>query len=89
MTRPVVQMPVITFLYTMDQIAAMINVSMHDLQYKYLYYHLRSSGRKARHQMLACNIAPDDAPPEWRVSHQDLVRWLKANGWNISYPASL
>lgn len=82
-------LPLITFLYTLEQIAAMINVSMHDVQYKYIYYHLRSTGRKSRHQMLACNIAADSDDPEWRVSHQDFLRWLKSNGWSISYPASL
>lgn len=84
-----VQLPVVTFMYTLDQIAGMIQVTVHDLQYKYLYYPLRSTGRKPRHQMVACNIAPDDEPAEWRVTQQDFVRWLKSNGWEITHSSKL
>jgi hypothetical protein len=87
--RPLVNLPIVTFLYTLDQIAAMINVSMHDLHYKHLYFHLRSTGRKPRTQMMARNIAPDDEPPEWRVSHTDFVRWLSGNGFEFSQPRVL
>lgn len=82
-------LPTLTFLYTLDQIAAICGLTMHDLQFKYLYYHLRSTGRKPRHQMVARNIAPDDADPDWRVNHEDFLRWLKYNGFEVKYPGTL
>lgn len=84
-----VHLPLQTFLYTLDQIAAMVNVSTSQLHSTYLYYHLRSTGRKARHQMVARNIAPDDRPAEWRVSHQDFVRWLSSQGFKVKHAASI
>lgn len=78
-----VALPVTTFLYTQDQIAALINVSMSDLRLKYLYYVGRTPGHKLRHQMQAHNIAPENDRPDWRVAEQDFVRWLRAMGFNV------
>ena len=82
-------MPTLTFLFTLDQIASMLGMSEHDLHYKHIWFLQRSTGRKYRHQMVARNIAADTDKPDWRVSHQDFVRWLNANGFEIKWPATL
>lgn len=87
--KPLIGLPIVTFLYTLDQIAAMVNVDMHDLHYKYIYFLQRSTGPKPRTKMIARNIAPDDEPPDWRVSHTDFVRWLSGNGFEFSQPRLL
>lgn len=89
MTKPQVEMPLVTFLFTIEQVAAMIGVSEHDMHYKYCYFLQRSTGRKGKHQVVARNIAPDDEDPQWRISHQDWVRWLSANGFEVTHPYSL
>jgi len=84
-----VAVPVVTFLYTLDQIAGMVQLPLLKLKQVHVYFHLRSTGRKLRHQMLACNIAADDQPADWRVTHQDFVRWLKSNGFQVKEMAVL
>lgn len=84
-----VPVPIVTFLYTLDQIAGMVQMPLNKLRQTHIYFHLRSTGRKQRHQLLACNIAADDKTPDWRVTHQDFVRWLKANGFQVKELGSL
>lgn len=78
-----VGLPVTTFLYTLDQIASMVQLAKSDLQHKYLYFVGRTPGRKLRHQIPVCNIAQEDERPDWRVAEQDFVRWLRTMGFDV------
>lgn len=78
-----VGLPPVTFLYTMDQIAVMLNVAESSVRVNKIYYHLRSPGRHLPSQMLARNIAAPDEPPDWRVTQQEFVRWLKLKGIRV------
>lgn len=82
-------MPTLTFLYTLDQLAGMLNMELRDFQYKHVWFHGITAGRKGRAQMVARNIAADNDTPDWRVTHQDFVRWLDSNGFKIRWPAVL
>ena len=80
-----IRLQVVVFLYTLDQVAAMLNVSLADFKVTYCYYHMRNTGPKRKHHMMARNIAPDDALPDWRISQEEFRRWLMANGFKVSY----
>lgn len=84
MTNPEsVGLPPVVFLYTLDQIAAMINVSLDDFMAQYAYYHQRSKGYQSPKQMMARNIAPAEKPAEWRISQSEFIRWLKFSGFKL------
>lgn len=72
-----VGLPPQTFLYTLDQIAGMINISQHTLEATYVFFMARSLGRKRPDEMRAYNIAPEDKQPDWRIPQQEFIRWLR------------
>lgn len=84
-THPeVVGLPPIVFLFTTDQIAAMLNVGEDTVMMTYLYYAGRSSGMKKSHQMDTINIAPEDAKPEWRVTMREFLNWCKRRNIKVN-----
>jgi hypothetical protein len=78
--RDKVGLPPRVFLYTLDQIATMLSVTVKTVG-SYLWYDGRSTGVKSVHLMIAHNIAHPTAKPEWRVAERELVRWLKLKGF--------
>lgn len=64
------------FLYTLDQIAILLELRLDTLRKGYIYFDGRSIGNGVD-KMMARNIAPEGEPPEWRVAETELVRWLK------------
>lgn len=74
-------LPVRPFLYTIDQIAALINMSEETVKNSYLFYQGRSVGSLPKDRILVRNIAPDGEKPEWRASEKDFVRWLRFKGF--------
>lgn len=79
-----VGLPPITFLYTLDQIANMINVDLDLFRMRYVHYHMRSTGVKTPKQMYARNIALESDQPDWRVSQDELIRWLRFTGFHVN-----
>lgn len=79
-----VGLPVVTFLYTLDQLAAMLGVEQRQLELKYIYYNLRSTGKHLPHMMHAVNIAPPNSKgADWRVNQGEFVRWCRAMGIRV------
>lgn len=79
-----VGLPVVTFLYTLDQLAAMLGVEQKQLGLRYIYYNLRSTGKHLPHMMRAVNIAPPTSKEaDWRVSQGEFVRWCRAMGIRV------
>lgn len=76
-----VGIPPRVFLWTLDQIATMLNLQTRDVAARYVYFEGRSIGSRKRELMIARNIAPEDADPEWRVAERELVRWLRTKGF--------
>lgn len=76
-----VGLPPIIFLFTLDQVAGMLNIQEQTLRQKYLYYRGRSSGRPQRHHMEAVNISPSDEKSDWRVSMKEFVKWCRKMGF--------
>lgn len=79
-----VGLPVREFMYTLDQIAFMLELGEKKLRTDYVHFEGRSVGVCPRDRMLAVDISPDDAArPEWRVAERHLKRWMRFKGWKI------
>lgn len=76
-------MPVRPFLWTLDQLAVMLNVEEHTVRTSYIYYEGRSTGVRLRSLMTARNIAPEGTHPDWRVAEREFLRWLRVKGFKI------
>lgn len=79
-----VGLPGLVFMFTVDQIASMMNVSEDTIRSVYLYFQGRSTGIKRRHMMTAVNVAPENEKPNWRVSLEEYRLWLKRMGFKQS-----
>lgn len=77
-----IALPARVFLWTIDQIAAMLAISESELRTAYLYFDGRSTGTPVG-RMIARNIAPADSKPEWRISHQEFARWCGSKGYKL------
>lgn len=82
-------LPLRVFLYTLDQIATLIQVDLKTLKGSYIHYEERSVGYRRHEQMSARNIAPDGDKPDWRVAEGEFVRWLRYKGFKIYNRASV
>ena len=79
-----VNLPIRVFMYTIDQIAFMLEVSEQNVRESFLFYEGRSVGVCPRDKLLAVDISPDNATtPEWRVAETHFRRWMKFKGWKI------
>jgi hypothetical protein len=83
--KGMVRLPILIFLFTLDQMAGMLNMPLADFKVKHVYFHMRNTGRKLPHQMTARNIAPDGDTADWRIAHEEFRRWLLANGYRVHY----
>jgi hypothetical protein len=73
-----VELPLHTFLYTIDQIAYMMNVSESNLRNNTIWYVGREYGHFNVMRLKAINIKAHGQKPEWRVEEQEFIRFLKA-----------
>lgn len=78
-----VHFPVREFLYTQDQMAVMLGVSMVTLK-SFLFYEGVDSGIPAKKEMIALNIASPGEKPDWRVTERIFVSWLRRRGIRVS-----
>ena len=81
MTGGIVGLPTRPFLYTLDQIALLLNITQRNLEENYVYFEGRSVGKPSPHEMRARNIAGWEGKPDWRVSERSLVIFLKRRGF--------
>lgn len=78
-----VGVPPLLFLFTIDQIASMLNISEKRVRESYLFYQGRSTGIMPRHQMRAVNIAPASEKADWRISNREFISWAKRMGFKL------
>lgn len=73
------------FLYSLDQIANLLDIDLTRLKAVWIYYRGRSIGRHTGDQIEAIDIAPagQGIKPEWRVSEKEFIRWMKRKGFRI------
>jgi hypothetical protein len=78
-----VGLPTVTFLYTIDQIAAMVGHEYNSFVGRFVFFHLRNTRPKRPDEMLARNIAKPGDPPDWRIPQAEFVRWLRFKGFKV------
>jgi len=83
--RGEVELPIREFMYTLDQIAYMLDTTIPILQ-KSLYYRGRSRGSN-RGMLVAVNISLPQQRPEWRVPENNFITWMTYH--KISYSGGL
>lgn len=76
-----VGLPTRPFLYTLDQISVLLDLSINTIQSSYVHFEGRSIGVAARDLIIARNIAPPEKTPDWRIAEQEFLRWLKRKGF--------
>ena len=76
-------LPPRVFLYTLDQIAFILEVDLARLKRAYVFYEGRSTGLPGRDKIPARNIAPKGETPDWRVSEPALIHWMKLKGYKL------
>lgn len=82
--RETVNLPVRPFLFTLDQIGTLLNVTEERVRTGgYVFFAGRTAGVKSKDEMLAVNIAPQNQKPEWRIEERELIRWLKRKGFQV------
>ncbi len=82
--RQTVNLPVRPFLFTLDQIGTMLNITEERLKNGgYLFFQGRTPGVKSPDEILTLNIAIPNHRPEWRVEERELIRWLKRKGFQV------
>lgn len=82
-------LPMRPFLWTLDQVATMLNMGVPNLKASYVYFEGRSTGPRSVHLLVARNIAKPDATPEWRIAEMEVKRWLKTKGFKFYEPSQL
>lgn len=78
---PAIGLPPRVFMYTLDQIGGMLNLSTRMVVQGYVYLEGRSIGARNKGLMVARNIAPPDLPPDWRIMDREFIRWMKFKGF--------
>lgn len=84
MTETRITLPMIPFLYTVDQLAAMLSMEENSIRQRLLFYEGRSTGAQRKDQMRAINIARDDESKkeaEWRISDFEFRKWMRFKGF--------
>lgn len=81
--RKQIGLPVRTFLFTLDQIATMLEIDINTLKATLIYWDRRSIGPKEARLIIARNIADPRGKPDWRVSEREFIRWMKFKGYKF------
>lgn len=80
-----VGLPIRPFLYTLDQIAHLLGVDTerYFINNNVVHFEGRSPGTPRTNQMVARNISDSFHSPDWRVSEQEFIRYLKHHGFKV------
>ena len=82
--RDKVGLPPRAFLYTIDQIAAMIEVDLVAMKRRYIHFEGKTLGGKRPEKMLARTLEPESGrASDWRVTEREFIRWLQFKGFRL------
>ena len=81
--RTKIGLPPRPFLYTIDQLAVMLDLPERQLRIKHIYHEGRDIGHRSREHMVARNIAGPDDTPDWRVADREFIRWMRLKGFKF------
>lgn len=71
------------FLYTVDQISTLTQISEQSLHVSHIFHEGRDIGARQSHQMVARNIAAPKNTPDWRVVEKEFIRWMRLKGFKF------
>jgi len=83
MPKHFARLPKKQFLYTLDQVAFILEIKQERL-HAILWYHGRNVGIKPHDKLFCTNIMPEGEPPEWRVPENSLKFWLRSKGVRVA-----
>lgn len=78
-----VGLPIRPFLFTLDQIAALTELTVDRVKGAYVHFDGRTNGVQKKSRLMARNIAEPGEKPDWRVTERELLRWMKHHGFII------
>lgn len=81
--RERIGLPFRPFLYTLDQIATMLNVSLTTFKNTYVHYEGVSIGFREHGKMWARDIAPEGERPDWRIAENEFIRWCRFKHFKV------
>jgi hypothetical protein len=85
MPNPRVELPLREFMYTLDQLGMLLGVPETVIRKQYIFFDGVTTGTY-RGRMRARNIAPDHAPPDWRVNETQFRNYLRRRGYTVVEP---
>jgi hypothetical protein len=71
------------FLYTIDQVAYLLQIEESSLKKNVLHFEGRSVGVGGREKIIARNIMPAGVTPDWRITERELIRYMKLKGFKF------
>ena len=77
-----VGLPVRPFLYTLDQIATLLEITEQGV-HRHVHFEGVAPGARPRDRMVARNLAPAGERPDWRVAERELLRWMRVKGFRF------
>ena len=80
--RQAVGLPPQPFLYTLDQIAQIVQRTPATVA-TYLHFAGVTPGKCPEGKMLSANLANVGEPADWRVADAELIRWLRHKGFKV------
>jgi hypothetical protein len=84
--RDRIALPPRIFMYTIDQIAMMLEVEEKYIKQNLLHYEHRSPGICPKSKMRAVNLAAEGDTPQWRVTENTLLGFLRRRGVRFYTP---
>lgn len=86
MYKSFLELPLKAFMYTLEQVADMLSIDRVYFKNKFVYYKGRTPRVHTSHELAAVNLAKPAEEPIWRISEDELIRWLKVKRINFSAP---
>lgn len=80
-----IELPLREFLYTLDQLALILNISQNMLATQYVYFEGVSAGTRTG-RMSARDISQDPGRRDWRVAESSFRAFLRRRGWTVVEP---
>lgn len=77
-----IRLPVRPFFFTVDQVATLTALTTAQVN-RMMFRTGRTAGLPPPDMVKAVNLAPPDAPDEWRIEEKELLRWLRHRGFAV------
>lgn len=77
-----INLPPRIFMYTLDQVAGMLGMTEVALR-THIHFNNRNFGKPIARMLLAHDVGMNHKAPEWRISEDELVRYLKLAGFRF------